>query len=143
MPSSGNASARETSTEMDRYKADEPQLDTDVSNSETASSITVSEAPQRQASHHDLEAQDPTIKHPSHFKLVFDQTLVTSEVLNYPYRGSGTKSDPFVVEYIPNDPRNPMLFRKWVKWAITLLVATVSGNLQHWVQSLQHRLSDS
>lgn len=63
------------------------------------------------------------IQHPPHIKLVFDQTLVTDAVLTHPYRGSGTTEDPYIVEFIPNDPRNPMLFATWKKWAITMLVA--------------------
>jgi hypothetical protein len=74
----------------------------------------------------DVEAQKTTQKKASHWRLVLDQTLVTPEVLNYPYRGSGTENDPYVVEYIPNDQRNPMLFSVWKKWMITVLVAFVS-----------------
>jgi multidrug resistance protein len=48
---------------------------------------------------------------------------VTPEVLNWPYKGSGTEGDPFEVEYIDNDRRNPMLFSIWKKWMITILVA--------------------
>ncbi|CZR54366.1 probable mfs-multidrug-resistance transporter [Phialocephala subalpina] len=59
----------------------------------------------------------------SHWELVFDQTHVTPEVLNWPYKGSGTEQDPYVVEYIENDRRNPMLFPQWKKWTITILVA--------------------
>lgn len=82
----------------------------------------------------DLEAQQPrhstdeplkqqNIKQPSHWKLVIDQIHITDAVRNHRYQGSGIDSDPYVVEFIPNDPRNPMLFAQWKKWAITLLVA--------------------
>jgi hypothetical protein len=57
---------------------------------------------------------------------VFDQTHVTPEALNWPYKGAGTKDDPFVVEYMDHDSRNPMLFPDWKKWLITILVAFVS-----------------
>jgi hypothetical protein len=74
-----------------------------------------------------VEAQKRrTQKKASHWQLVIDQTHVTPEVLNWPYRGSGTEEDPYVVEYIENDRRNPMLFSMWKKWMITLLVAFVS-----------------
>ncbi|KUJ20949.1 MFS general substrate transporter [Mollisia scopiformis] len=62
-------------------------------------------------------------KKASHWELVYDQTHVTPEVLNWPYKGSGTEEDPYVVEYIENDRRNPMLFPQWKKWTITILVA--------------------
>jgi hypothetical protein len=61
--------------------------------------------------------------------LVIDQTHVTDAVLHWPYKGSGTEESPYVVEYIENDRRNPMLFPMWKKWIITILVAFVSGVL--------------
>jgi hypothetical protein len=64
----------------------------------------------------------------SHWELVYDQTHVTPEVLNWQYKGSGTEEDPYVVEYIENDRRNPMLFPDWKKWTITILVAIVSSS---------------
>ncbi|KAH7360570.1 major facilitator superfamily domain-containing protein [Rhexocercosporidium sp. MPI-PUGE-AT-0058] len=91
--------------------------------SSSASSRTATEAAPEQ----DVEAQKKsTQKKAAHWELVFDQTHVTPEVLNWPYKGSGTEEDPYVVEYIENDRRNPMLFPKWKKWMITLLVAVVT-----------------
>lgn len=58
-----------------------------------------------------------------HWRLVFDQGLVTPEVMNWKYPGSGTEEDPYVVNWIDNDPRNPMLFSKFKKWGLTMLVA--------------------
>lgn len=58
-----------------------------------------------------------------HWKLVTSQSLVTDQVLNQKYAGSGTTEDPYVVEWIPNDPRNPMLFSTTKKWLITLSVS--------------------
>ena len=74
----------------------------------------------------DVEAQQRTQKRASHWQLVIDQTHVTPEVINWPYKGSGTEKDPYVVVYIENDRRNPMLFPRWKKWMITILVAFVS-----------------
>ncbi|TGO30536.1 hypothetical protein BPAE_0005g01320 [Botrytis paeoniae] len=71
----------------------------------------------------DLEEQKNVQKKARHWELVFDQIHVTPEVLNYPYRGSGTEQDPYVVEYIPNDRRNPLNFTMLKKWTITLLLA--------------------
>jgi multidrug resistance protein len=73
--------------------------------------------------HNDIEAQKHKQQPAKHWQLVFDQTHVTPEVLNHRYPGSGTHDDPYVVEYIHNDRRNPMLFPMWKKWAITILVA--------------------
>jgi hypothetical protein len=90
----------------------------------SASSTTVTESPDR-----DVEVQRNTQKKASHWQLVIDQTHVTPEVINWPYKGSGTEEDPYVVVYIENDRRNPMLFPMWKKWMITLLVAFVSLHL--------------
>lgn len=86
----------------------------------SSSSITVADPHER-----DLESLKTQQEKASHWELVFDQTHVTPEVLNWPYQGSGTGKDPYVVEYIENDRRNPMTFPKWKKWMITLLVAFV------------------
>jgi hypothetical protein len=43
--------------------------------------------------------------------------------MNHPYRGSGTIEDPYVVEWIPNDRRNPMDWPQWKKWVITMTMA--------------------
>ncbi|KAM0317416.1 hypothetical protein ACHAO8_002514 [Botrytis cinerea] len=71
----------------------------------------------------DLEEQKYVQKKARHWELVFDQIHVTPEVLNYPYKGSGTEQDPFVVEFIPGDRRNPMNFPMLKKWTITILLA--------------------
>lgn len=51
--------------------------------------------------------QDPAPQHLPIFRLVLDQARVTDEVLHFPYEGSGTTEDPFVVTYIPQDVGNP------------------------------------
>lgn len=59
----------------------------------------------------------------SHMRQVFDQGVLTPEIIDYPYEGSGTEDDPYVVQWIPDDPRNPMLYSPLKKWSITMLVA--------------------
>jgi len=59
----------------------------------------------------------------SWFRLVYDQALITPEVQNWQYAGSGTEEDPYVVEWIPNDPRNPMKWADWKKWCLVGLVS--------------------
>ncbi|KAF2229192.1 MFS general substrate transporter [Viridothelium virens] len=39
-----------------------------------------------------------------------------------PYNGSGTISDPYIVEFLHQDPRNPLNFPSWRKWLITSIV---------------------
>ncbi|KAF7504779.1 MFS siderochrome iron transporter 1 [Endocarpon pusillum] len=73
----------------------------------------------------DLESQktNTTPETVSHWRLVRDHALLTTAVLHYPYRGSGTEQDPYQVEFIPHDPRNPMAFPAWKKWGITIVMA--------------------
>lgn len=61
-----------------------------------------------------------------YWRLVVDQAGITSEVANYAYPGSGTAEDPYLVSWIPNDPRNPMEFSNATKWFITMVVAFVT-----------------
>ncbi|OCT45790.1 putative transporter mfs2 [Cladophialophora carrionii] len=89
-------------------------------NSAAASSTsTLTDAPAA-----DVESQKPA-SHPKvpHWRLVASQTLITEAVLKYPYKGSGTEDDPYVVEFIPDDPRNPMNWPDWKKWCLTMTVA--------------------
>ncbi|KAK2601772.1 hypothetical protein QQS21_004656 [Conoideocrella luteorostrata] len=58
-----------------------------------------------------------------YWRLVFDQAGVTQDVLDHKYLGSGTEADPYVIHWIPNDPRNPMGFSNFRKWFITITVA--------------------
>jgi hypothetical protein len=85
----------------------------------------MSSSPSIMMAEQDVEAQKNVQKKATHWELVFDQTHVTPEVLNWAYKGSGTEKDPYVVEYIENDRRDPMGFPMWKKWMITLLVAFV------------------
>ncbi|CAL5871653.1 uncharacterized protein PFLUO_LOCUS5906 [Penicillium psychrofluorescens] len=59
----------------------------------------------------------------SYWRMVVDQGVVTQEIIDHPYPGSGTEDDPYAVSWIPNDPRNPMNFSDVKKWSITMLVA--------------------
>ncbi|KAJ5519875.1 Major facilitator superfamily domain general substrate transporter [Penicillium fimorum] len=60
------------------------------------------------------------------WRLIFDQKIVTEQVMQFPYTGSGTEDDPYAVVWIPADPRNPMNFHPIRKWSITLLVSFVT-----------------
>ncbi|KAF7554306.1 hypothetical protein G7Z17_g3010 [Cylindrodendrum hubeiense] len=61
-----------------------------------------------------------------YWRLVADQAGVTTDVLNYQYKGAGTEEDPYLVQFIPDDPRNPMLFSTKKKWFITMTVAVAT-----------------
>ncbi|EXA32035.1 hypothetical protein FOVG_16705 [Fusarium oxysporum f. sp. pisi HDV247] len=72
------------------------------------------------------DAEYAKTKAPPHWRLVIDQAGVTPEVLAYDYQGSGTEQDPFVVQWIPHDPRNPQQWSDSKKWFITAAVATAT-----------------
>lgn len=58
------------------------------------------------------------------WRLVRDKACLTPQVIDFKLKGSGSSSDPYLVEWIPRDPRNPMNFsftRKWVIAHITAL----------------------
>ncbi|KAJ9151386.1 MFS transporter, DHA1 family, multidrug resistance protein [Pleurostoma richardsiae] len=58
----------------------------------------------------------------SHWDVVKSHSLITDEILSHVYEGSGTAVDPFLVNFPPNDPRNPMNFSTPKKWFITSVV---------------------
>ncbi|KAI7395288.1 synaptic vesicle transporter [Hortaea werneckii] len=72
----------------------------------------------------DVESGRP--KQIPHLRQVIDQAGVTLEIENHHYEGSGTEDDPYVVSWIENDPRNPMLYSKVKKWSLTMLVAVAT-----------------
>lgn len=44
------------------------------------------------------------------WRLMTDQHVITQDILDHKYPGSGSEDDPYVVSWIPEDPRNPMNF---------------------------------
>lgn len=58
-----------------------------------------------------------------HLQRVLHQGALNDDIINHPYRGSGTEDDPFLVTWIDNDPVNPMNYSTTMKWSITILVA--------------------
>jgi len=69
----------------------------------------------------DVESGQPVAI--SHWRQVFDLAGITPEVQEWHYDGSGTEDDPYVVNWIDHDPRNPMEYSAVKKWSLTMLVA--------------------
>ncbi|KAL4914945.1 major facilitator superfamily domain-containing protein [Aspergillus aurantiobrunneus] len=65
----------------------------------------------------------PVIRTIPFWRLIFDQGVVTQEVVDHKYAGSGTEDDPYSVVWIPNDPRNPQEFSATLKWFFTGMAA--------------------
>ena len=92
-----------------------------------ASSDTMTEPPTpRQAGPASARASAPHPANPSHFRLVASPSLITPDVLNHKYAGTGTAADPHIVEFLPHDPRNPMLFSRAKRWALTFLMGVAT-----------------
>ncbi|PSN67655.1 MFS general substrate transporter [Corynespora cassiicola Philippines] len=75
-----------------------------------------------------------------YWRLVVDHAGITEDVLHHNYEGSGTQEDPYLVSWIPNDPRNPMGWSPFVRWscmglaalatmAVTLVSSAYSGSI--------------
>ncbi|KAF2648059.1 MFS general substrate transporter [Lophiostoma macrostomum CBS 122681] len=56
-------------------------------------------------------------------KSLIDGRLVTLEVLEHEFDGSGTDSDPYLVGWIENDVGNPMNFSTLRKWTNSMILA--------------------
>ncbi|GLA18148.1 hypothetical protein AnigIFM62618_005303 [Aspergillus niger] len=60
------------------------------------------------------------------WQLILDQAGVTTAVAQYDYSGSGTRDDPYLVHWLPNDPRNPVLWSPVTRWFITITAAVAT-----------------
>lgn len=61
-----------------------------------------------------------------YWRMILDQKVVTDEIIDFPYDGSGTKDDPYVVSWIPGDRRNPMNFSSLTKWLLTVIISVLT-----------------
>lgn len=57
------------------------------------------------------------------WRLVTQPGAVTQEVMDHAYVGSGTVDDPYVVQWMSKDFRNPLQLSAPMKWFITLIAA--------------------
>lgn len=62
-------------------------------------------------------------QHVSHYKLLTNTAGVTDEVRMRRYPGAGTKTSPYIVDFLDNDPYNPLQMPRWKKYICTFLVA--------------------
>lgn len=49
--------------------------------------------------------------------------LPISLLASHPWRGHGTEENPYVVEWLPDDPENPMTWQDSYKWFLVFVVA--------------------
>ncbi|KAJ5511155.1 Major facilitator superfamily domain general substrate transporter [Penicillium expansum] len=57
------------------------------------------------------------------YQLVLSQDIITDNVLNHEWEGNGTAEDPYLVDWLHEDARDPHQMQDWLKWSITLLQA--------------------
>ncbi|KAE8152314.1 major facilitator superfamily domain-containing protein [Aspergillus avenaceus] len=70
-----------------------------------------------------VESQPHYPRHISSGRELFDQGAITSDVFHHKYPGSGIESDPYVVSWLPNDPRDPVHYTASKKIIITIIVS--------------------
>ncbi|KAK7416001.1 hypothetical protein QQZ08_012154 [Neonectria magnoliae] len=60
----------------------------------------------------------------------FGGSVVSEDILNHEYAGSGTDQAPFLVDFVQDDPQDAMAFSKSKKWTITFLqaIATLAAS---------------
>lgn len=76
----------------------------------------------------DLESGGTHPQTISYWKLLVDQGVLTQDVVDWDYEGSGTDDDPYIVEWINNDQRDPMSWSGSKKWTmcVSMAVATLT-----------------
>lgn len=50
----------------------------------------------------------------------------SQDILDYPYQGSGTAEDPYIVGWLPDDVENPKNYSETLRWSVTALIATMT-----------------
>ncbi|OBT71842.1 hypothetical protein VF21_09775 [Pseudogymnoascus sp. 05NY08] len=68
----------------------------------------------------EIEAIHTTPQAASLLRVTFDDILLTPAVLRHSYLGRGTEEDPYICEFIPNDPRNPLEWSTCRKWVVAI-----------------------
>ena len=88
--------------------------------------MAASSSSSQTAAERDPESQIRPKTKVSHFRHLIDQAGVTQEVLDHRYEGQGTVESPYLVEFLREDPWNPMTFSRSFKWLVTVLQAVAT-----------------
>ncbi|KAF3019956.1 hypothetical protein E8E15_005523 [Penicillium rubens] len=56
-------------------------------------------------------------------QLVLSQDTITDDVVSHEWEGNGTPEDPYLVDWLHEDARNPHQMQDWLKWSIIILQA--------------------
>jgi hypothetical protein len=86
----------------------------------------------------------------SWFTILTIQDVITPEILEHGYAGSGTQDDPHIVLFLKDDPRDPMGFPLWLRWAlcigagyVTFSVAFISSAFSGSIRDISEDLDAS
>lgn len=88
--------------------------------------LIVNHRPPTMASDQKIEPEMETAPSLPHWRIVSSQIGITPAVEHHRYKGSGTEADPYVVDFLPDDPRDPMNWPQSKKWFITMTVAVAT-----------------
>ncbi|KAM0449560.1 hypothetical protein ACHAO4_007582 [Trichoderma viride] len=66
---------------------------------------------------------------PSWLKIVFSDAILTKEVIEHHYNGSGTDDDPYIVRWLENDVLDPKNYSLVVKWSRDVALETLLRDL--------------
>lgn len=67
--------------------------------------------------------ENSTFQKTSFLRTNFGRGSLPPQVVHHEYSGCGTTEDPYLINWLPDDPENPMNFREVSKWSLNLLVA--------------------
>ncbi|PYI32567.1 bicyclomycin resistance protein [Aspergillus indologenus CBS 114.80] len=65
------------------------------------------------------------IQSPVFWRLIGMGPVPTQAIGNH-RSGTGTREDPYLIDWLPDDPQNPMAFPAWKKWALAALSASTT-----------------
>lgn len=71
------------------------------------------------SSHGQRHVEASRMQHIPYRRILTDYGVVTSEIIEDSYPGSGTEAHSYILEWIPNDARNPMQLDTRLKWLYT------------------------
>lgn len=76
------------------------------------------------------EATDTTTTSQAHAKASWKPwkkcEIPVSILVAHPWRGQGTAESPYIVEWLPSDPENPMTWADSYKWLIVVIIAVAT-----------------
>ncbi|KAF5672304.1 putative mfs-multidrug-resistance transporter [Fusarium heterosporum] len=102
--------------------ANDPRLHSTPSSSETFANNTIHNDSNTNRLNATQKSQPNGISQPT-WQALSQHDKFIETLLDQKYLGNGTRESPYLINFIPDDPQNAMLFPRWKKWAFTTLQA--------------------